>query len=106
MVEGTIDGDDRTARARIRDAAITRFAEDGVAGTSVRAIAGQAGVSAALVIHHFGSKEALRAACDEHVAATIRERKQTAMAAGPGLDPGRSGRWSCTSTCTGCSGPT
>lgn len=80
-------GDDRTARARIRDAAITRFADDGVAGTSVRAIAGQAGVSPALVIHHFGSKDALRTACDEHVAATIRERKQAAMAAGPGLDP-------------------
>ncbi|MGI8874852.1 MAG: TetR/AcrR family transcriptional regulator [Egibacteraceae bacterium] len=85
--EDPIDGDDRTARARIRDAAIARFADDGVAGTSVRAIAGQAGVSPALIIHHFGSKDALRTACDEHVAATIRERKQAAMAAGPGLDP-------------------
>lgn len=79
--------DDRTGRARIRDAAITRFAADGVAGTSVRAIAADAGVSAALVIHHFGSKDSLRAACDEYVAATIRERKHAAMAAGPGLDP-------------------
>lgn len=79
--------DDRTARARIRDAAISRFAADGVTATSVRAIAGEAGVSPALVIHHFGSKEALREACDEHVAAIIRDRKGAAMAAGPQLDP-------------------
>ena len=78
--------DDRTTSARIRDAAITRFAVDGVAATSLRAIATDAGVSAALVIHHFGSKDALRDACDHHVAALIRERKRAAMAQGPRLD--------------------
>jgi AcrR family transcriptional regulator len=78
---------DLTARARIRDAAIARFAADGVAGTSVRAIAEEAGVSPPLVMHHFGSKDRLRLACDEHVAATIRERKTAAAAAGQGLDP-------------------
>lgn len=85
--EPGVGGDDRTARARIRDAAVSRFAAEGVAATSVRAIAAAAGVSAALVIHHFGTKQALRAACDEYVAATIRERKRAAMATGPGLDP-------------------
>jgi AcrR family transcriptional regulator len=79
--------DDRTARARIRDAAIARFAADGVDGTSVRTVAGAAGVSAGLIIHHFGSKEGLRAACDEHVVSVIREGKTAAMRAGPGLDP-------------------
>lgn len=79
--------DDRTAKARIRDAAIARFANDGVHGTSVRAIAEDAEVSPALVIHHFGSKDALRQACDRYVVDTIRHRKQTAMATGPGLDP-------------------
>ncbi|MFB9905419.1 TetR/AcrR family transcriptional regulator [Allokutzneria oryzae] len=64
--------DDLTARARIRDAALERFGADGVAGTSVRAIAAAAGVSPALVLHHFGSKEGLRQACDEHVLAAIR----------------------------------
>jgi AcrR family transcriptional regulator len=78
---------DLTARARIRDAAITRFAAEGVARTTVRAIAEEAGVSPALVIHHFGSKDALRVACDQHVAALVRERKTAAMQAGPGLDP-------------------
>ena len=78
---------DLTARARIRDAAVACFAERGVAGASVRAIADDAGVSPALVIHHFGSKDALRVACDEHVAAIIRQGKQEALTAGAGLDP-------------------
>jgi AcrR family transcriptional regulator len=78
---------DRTARARIRDAAITRFAEDGVDATSIRVVAAEAGVSPALVIHHFGSKDALRVACDEHVAAIIREQKRAALGAGAAMDP-------------------
>jgi AcrR family transcriptional regulator len=78
---------DVTARARIRDAAIGRFASDGVARTTVRAIAADAGVSPALVIHHYGSKDALRVACDQHVAALVREGKTAAMAAGTQLDP-------------------
>lgn len=87
MRSTSASSDDRTARARIRDAAITRFAADGIAATSVRAIAADAGVSPALVIHHFGSKDALRHACDEHVASFIRDRKREAMAAGPAFDP-------------------
>lgn len=79
--------DDRTARARIRDVAITRFAAAGVAATSIRAIAAEAGVSPGLVIHHFGSKEALRRACDEHVASIIRSNKREAMTAGASFDP-------------------
>jgi TetR/AcrR family transcriptional regulator, regulator of cefoperazone and chloramphenicol sensitivity len=51
--------DDLTAAARIRDAAIEQFGEHGF-GTGLRAIAEAAGVSAALVIHHFGSKQGLR----------------------------------------------
>jgi AcrR family transcriptional regulator len=78
--------DDRSTTARIRDAAITEFAANGVAATSVRAIAAAAGVSPGLVIHHFGSKERLRDACDEHVAAMIRDLKGGAMAAGAAFD--------------------
>jgi AcrR family transcriptional regulator len=69
---------DLTAAARIRDAAIEQFGAHGF-GVSVRAIADAAGVSAALVIHHFGSKEALRRACDEYVAEEIRSAKSEAM---------------------------
>lgn len=79
--------DDRTTAARIRDAAITEIAANGVNGTTIRTIAAAAGVSPGLVIHHFGSKEELRVACDKHVANLIRDLKSGAMAAGAGFDP-------------------
>ena len=58
--------EDLTARARMRDAAIRLFAERGIDGTTVRDIAREAGVSPGLLRHHFGSKEALREACDAY----------------------------------------
>ena len=58
--------EDLTARARIRDAAIRLFADRGIDGTTVRDIAREAGVSPGLLRHHFGSKEALREACDAY----------------------------------------
>ncbi|WP_297592418.1 TetR family transcriptional regulator [Mycobacterium sp.] len=69
---------DLTAAARIRDAAIEQFGEHGF-GVGLRAIAEAAGVSAALVIHHFGSKEGLRKACEEHIAEQIRNTKSEAL---------------------------
>lgn len=86
MRSGSEVADDRSTRARIRDAAITRFAAEGIRATSVRAIAAEAGVSPGLVMHHFGTKDGLRHACDEHVAAIIRTNKHEAMGQGPGLD--------------------
>ena len=77
--EGAPDDADRTARARIRDAAVQRFAVEGFAA-SVRTIAADAGVSAGLVMHHFGSKEKLRAECDAYLLATIRRLKQENVA--------------------------
>ena len=55
-----------SAADRILDAALDLFGAQGFSGTSIKAVAQQAGVSPALVIHHFGSKDALRAACDDH----------------------------------------
>ena len=66
--------DDLTASARIRDAAIEQFGEHGF-DVGLRVIAKAAGVSAALVIHHFGSKEGLRQACDDVVAKSVRAAK-------------------------------
>ncbi|GGL87306.1 TetR family transcriptional regulator [Nakamurella endophytica] len=60
------DDADLTARARIRDTAIRRWGTDGF-GASVRGIAADAGVSPALLLHHWGSKDGLRQACDEYV---------------------------------------
>ncbi len=79
--------DDRSTAARIRDAAITEFAARGVAATSIRAVAAAAGVSPALVMHHYGSKDNLRVVCDEHVAALIRTRKTDALTGRAAFDP-------------------
>lgn len=69
---------DLTAAARIRDAAIEQFGEHGF-GVGLRKIAEAAGVSAALVIHHFGSKEGLRKACEDYIAEQIYSSKSEAM---------------------------
>ena len=70
--------DDRTAVARIRDAAIEQWGEHGF-NVGLRSIAEAAGVSAALVIHHFGSKDGLRKACDEYIAEEIRSGKSASL---------------------------
>jgi AcrR family transcriptional regulator len=55
----------------IRDEALRLFAEWGVDAVTMRQIAAAAGVSPALVVHHFGSKEGLRRAVDARVAAVF-----------------------------------
>jgi TetR/AcrR family transcriptional regulator, regulator of cefoperazone and chloramphenicol sensitivity len=60
--------DDRTARARIRDEALRLFGNRGPDAVTVRDIAAAAGVSPSLVVRHYGSKEGLRDAVDDHVA--------------------------------------
>lgn len=68
--------------ARIRVAAITEFAAHGFTKTTVRGIAEAAGVSPGLVIHHFGSKDGLRAACDDYVFEALTETKREKVNAG------------------------
>src|ERR1700754_3268442 len=70
--------DDRTAVARIRDAAIEQWGEHGF-NVGLRSVAESAGVSAALVIHHFGSKDGLRKACDDYIAEQVREAKTESL---------------------------
>jgi AcrR family transcriptional regulator len=67
-----------TATARIRDAAIEQWGQHGF-NAGLRAIAEAAGVSAALVIHHFGSKEGLRKACDDYIAEEVRSAKSESL---------------------------
>ncbi|MEV5827267.1 helix-turn-helix domain-containing protein [Spirillospora sp. NPDC052242] len=81
--------DDRTARAAIRDEALRLFALDGPDRVTVRRIGEAAGVSAALVVHHFGSKEALRETVDRHVVGLL-EGIFDELAANP--DPADDGR--------------
>jgi AcrR family transcriptional regulator len=75
------DPEDLTARARIRDAALIQFGEHGFERATIRGIAATAGVSSGLVRHHFGSKAALRQACDEYLSRTIRRLNDQTMAA-------------------------
>ena len=70
--------DDLTTTARIRDAAIDQFGRHGF-DTGVRAIAKAAGVSPGLVIHHFGSKDGLRRACDAFISESIRQSKSESL---------------------------
>lgn len=79
--------DDRTTLARLRDAAIALVAEGGTKALTARAVAERAGVSQGLIRHHFGSMSSLLRACDEHVAAEIREGKREAINPSPGFDP-------------------
>lgn len=70
---------DVTAVARIRGAAMELFATEGFKSTTVRAIAERADVSPALVVHHYGSKNGLRSACDEYLLAYFKQAKTEAM---------------------------
>lgn len=65
--------EDRTARARLRDAALELFAEHGEDGVTMRQVADLAGVSPALVVHHFGSRAGLREAVIDRVRAWMQE---------------------------------
>jgi AcrR family transcriptional regulator len=70
--------EDMTTAAKIRDAAIEQWGQHGF-HVSLRAIAAFAGVSAALVIHHFGSREGLRKACDDYIAEEVRSAKSESL---------------------------
>lgn len=70
--------EDLTTRARIRDAAITRVATDGFQ-VSLRAIAAQAAVSPALIVHQFGSRDGLLQQCWTHVLEVIEREKSKSL---------------------------
>jgi len=58
------------------------FAERGVAGATIRGIAERAGVSPALVQHHFGTKDGLRDVCDAHVLDYLRGETKSGIGEG------------------------
>ncbi|QZY29440.1 TetR family transcriptional regulator [Nocardioides coralli] len=69
-------------RAAILAAARSQFASHGVAGATIRGIAGEAGVDAALVHHYFGSKDDLFMAAME-LPVDPRQVLAPVIAAGP-----------------------
>jgi TetR/AcrR family transcriptional regulator, regulator of cefoperazone and chloramphenicol sensitivity len=58
-------GSTQTAREAIVACALARFGAHGIDATSLREVAKDAGVSPALVVHHFGGRDGLVAAVDE-----------------------------------------
>jgi AcrR family transcriptional regulator len=74
--------EDLTARARIREAAIRLFTNQGVEETAILDIAKAAGVSGGLIRHHFGSKDGLRVACDTYVFSELLRFKLEALEQG------------------------
>jgi len=66
-VDPRASGEDLTAKARIRNAAMDLYAEHGEDRTSMRAIAAAAGVTVGLLVHHFGTKDRLRDAVEQLV---------------------------------------
>lgn len=71
-------------RQRILDAAITRYAMDGLEAP-LRAIAADAHVTAGLILHYFGSQQGLRTACDELVSTVTAANKLSLLDPATGI---------------------
>lgn len=67
---------------RIKLAALHEFGERGYDRATVRAIAERADVSPGLVLHHFGSKQRLREACDQWVIDWVASEKALTITGG------------------------
>jgi AcrR family transcriptional regulator len=73
----------RSTRDVIADAALACVARDGF-GVSLRTVAAEAGVSAALIVHHFGSKQGLLEALEDRVLGIAEEKLRLMEDDGPG----------------------
>jgi len=71
-----VNADADATRQRMLDRAVELFAEHGLGGTSVRDVAGAAGVSLAMVHHYFGGKNELYDACVEATYAELSAMQQ------------------------------
>lgn len=63
------------AKERIVEAAVELYGEKGFDPVTLKVIASRAGVSASLIVHHFGSSRGLRTACDRYAAEQLRRAK-------------------------------
>ena len=79
-------GEGAALRGRLLDAAVARFARQGIAGSALRDIAADAGATPALVHYYFGNREALLAAVIEERILPVMLRLRGAVA-GAGDDP-------------------
>ena len=72
--------DPQAVRTAVLDAALSLFAQNGFADTSLRDISRESGVSHPLLLHHFGSKEALYSEVKRRVVEGYAERFPAARA--------------------------
>jgi AcrR family transcriptional regulator len=80
---GRPTGDSADIRARLLDAAIACFARHGIAATSLRAIATEAGVTPAMLHYYFGDKPQLQqAVIEERLLPATAQLRETLAAAG------------------------
>ena len=70
---------DLTSRARILESALEQLASRGSGGTSLRMIAGRAGVSPSLISHHFRSKAGMEVAVMAWVVERLRRAAYIAL---------------------------
>ena len=76
-------GDSPDLRPRLLDAAIACFVRTGIAATSLRAIATEAGVTPALLHYYFGSKEQLvDALVEERILPVVGEMREVMVRSG------------------------
>lgn len=81
-----IGGDELKKLERIRQAALKSFATKGAAGTSLRSVAADAGVSLGLVQHHFETKAGLIKAVDDYVMSVVIDMVSRPVTAGQQKD--------------------
>ena len=77
-----VTGTEPDGAARILMAAIDLYGRHGFDHVTLKDIAAVAGVSAPLVLHHYGSSAGLRDACDRHVADTVNAVKKESVRRG------------------------
>ncbi|MGN6151669.1 MAG: TetR/AcrR family transcriptional regulator [Lysobacteraceae bacterium] len=83
---GRPSGDGVDLRGRLLDAAVGRFARDGIAGSSLRDIARDAGTTPALVHYYFGNRDALlEAVIEERLMPVMQTLRMPVLAAGDDL---------------------
>jgi AcrR family transcriptional regulator len=75
-----------STREQIVERAMRLFGERGVDATSLREVAREAGVSPALIVHHFGGKDGLVAAADEAALRAFGEAYRQGDEGGPAPD--------------------
>lgn len=74
--------DSADLRRSLMDAALTCYARDGVAASSLKAIAGQAGVTPAMLHYYFGNREQLKqAVIEERVLPLVLEVREALVPA-------------------------